>query len=147
MLRNVKVLLIALVLIVIAGSVVRLRRGNTVPDSAAGYKANVVPGYTVTNIVYDLNADKPCRRRSKSPSNVTPTSGSEVAKTVKLQTADGAPGTDCTLVAGTAPIRDVTCTYGSLALADVTALTWSQQHHRSRAVNSGEGARPVGYED
>jgi hypothetical protein len=57
MLRNFKVLLIVLVVIVIAGSAYAFAATNTVPDSAAGYKANVVHGYTVENIVYDLNPD------------------------------------------------------------------------------------------
>ena len=59
MFRNFKVLLIVLVVIVIAGSAYAFAAANTVPDSAAGYKANVVPGYTVTNIVYDLDATDP----------------------------------------------------------------------------------------
>jgi hypothetical protein len=39
-----------------------------------------------------------------------------------VQTATAGAWTDCTLVAGTAPSMNVTCTYGALALADVTAL-------------------------
>ncbi len=59
MFRNLKVLLIALVVVAAAGSAYAFAAANTVADSAAGYKANVVPGYTVSAIVYDLDATDP----------------------------------------------------------------------------------------
>ena len=49
MFRNFKVLLIVLVAIIVAGSAFAFAATNTVADSAAGYKASEVPGYTVTN--------------------------------------------------------------------------------------------------
>jgi hypothetical protein len=121
MFRNFKVLLIVFVAIVVAGSAYAFAATNTVPDSAAGYKANVVPGYTVTNIAYDLNATDPTVV-DKVTFAIAPSSGTVVAAIVKLQTATGGAWTDCTLVAGTAPSMNVTCTYGSLNLVDLTAL-------------------------
>jgi hypothetical protein len=121
MLRNFKVLLTVLVVIVVAGSAYAFAATNTVPDSAAGYKANVVPGYTVTNIVYDLDATDPTLVDAIT-FDIAPSSGTVVAAITKLQTATGGAWTDCTLVAGTAPSMSVTCTYGTLQLIDVTAL-------------------------
>lgn len=121
MFRNFKILLIVLVVIVAAGSVYAFAATNTVPDSAAGYKANVIPGYTVTNIVYDLDATDPTLVDAIT-FDVAPSSGTVVAAIVKLQTATGGAWTDCTLVAGVAPSMEVTCTYGALDLIDVTAL-------------------------
>jgi hypothetical protein len=123
MFRNFKVLLIVLVVIIVGASAYAFAAANTVPDSAAGYKANVVPGYTVTSIVYDLNATNPTLV-DKITFSVSPSSGAVVAAIVKVQTATGGSWTGCTLVAGTAPAMAVTCTYAdpTLAIADVTAL-------------------------
>jgi hypothetical protein len=123
MFRNFKVLLIVLAIIVVAGSAYAFAAANTVPDSAAGYKANVIPGYTVTSIVYDLNASNPTLV-DKITFSISPSGGTVIAAIVKLQTATGGSWKDCTLVAGTAPAMAVTCTYAdpTLALVDVTAL-------------------------
>jgi hypothetical protein len=121
MFRNFKVLLLVLATLVIAGSAYAFAAQNTIEDSAGGYKASVVPGYTVTNIVYDLDATDPTLVDAIK-FDVAPTSGSVVAALVKVQTATGGAWTNCTLVAGTAPSMAATCTYGSLALEDVTAL-------------------------
>ena len=121
MFRNFKVLLIVFVAIIVAGSAYAFAATNTVPDSAAGYKANVVPGYTVTNIVYDLDAANPTVVDAITFS-IAPSSGTVVAAIVKLQTVTAGAWTDCALVAGVAPSMDVTCTYGALNLVDVTAL-------------------------
>ena len=121
MFRNFKIMLIVLVLIVAAGSVYAFAATNTVPDSAAGYKANVIPGYTVSNIVYDLDTTDPTLVDAIT-FDVAPSSGTVIAAIAKLQTATGGAWTDCTLVAGVAPSMEVTCTYGALNLIDVTAL-------------------------
>lgn len=121
MFRNFKVLLIALVVIVVAGSAYAFAASNTIADSAAGYAAKVVPGYTVTNIVYDLDATDPTLVDAIT-FDIAPSSGTVVAAIVKLQTVTSGAWTDCSLVAGTAPSMAVTCTYGSLQLANVTAL-------------------------
>jgi len=114
-------MLIVLVLIVAAGSVYAFAATNTVPDSAAGYKANVIPGYTVSNIVYDLDTTDPTLVDAIT-FDIAPSSGTVIAAIAKLQTATGGDWEDCTLVAGVAPSMEVTCTYGALELIDVTAL-------------------------
>jgi hypothetical protein len=122
MFRNFKVLLIVLVVIAIAGSAYAFAAANTVPDSAAGYKANTVPGYTVTGIVYDLNSTDPTKVENIKFS-ISPTTGTVVAAIVKIQTA--ATGwKDCDLTAGTAPAMNVVCAYTTpfLALDSVVAL-------------------------
>jgi len=121
MLRNFKVLLFALVIFAVAGSAYAFAAQNTVEDSAAGYKASVVPGYTVTNLVYDLDSADPSIVDAITFS-ISPSSGSAAAVIVKLQTVTAGSWTNCTLVAAVSPAMDVTCTFGSLAVEDVTAL-------------------------
>ena len=121
MFRNFKVLLLVLAILVIAGSAYAFAAQNTIADSAAGYKASVVPGYTVTNIVYDLDATDPTTVDAITFA-IAPSSGSSVAALVKVQTSSGGAWTNCTLAAGVAPSMNATCTFGSLALEQVTAL-------------------------
>lgn len=121
MFRNFKALLIVFVVLVIAAGAYAFAAQNTVADSAAGYKASVVPGYTVTNIVYDLDATDPTVVDAIT-FDIAPTSGTVVAAIVKVQTAAAGSWTDCSLVAGTPPSMGVTCTYGALDLEDITAL-------------------------
>ncbi len=121
MFRNLKVLVFALAILVIAGGAYAFPATNTVPDSAAGYKANVVPGYTVSDIVYDLDESNPTLV-DEITFSISPSSGSEKALVVYVQTADGGTWTSCSLVDATLPARDVTCTYGALEVEDITAL-------------------------
>jgi hypothetical protein len=110
-----------LVVIVVAASAYAFAAQNTVDDSAAGYKANEIPGYTVENIVYDLNDANPTLIDAIT-FDVSPSSGTVVAATVKVQTVLAGTWTNCTLLAGTAPLMQATCTYGALELEDITAL-------------------------
>jgi hypothetical protein len=119
--RNLKVLLFVFAILVIAGSAYAFAASNTIAESAAGYKASVVPGYAVTNIVYDLDATDPTVI-DEITFDVAPLSGSAVASLAKLQTADGGSWTDCSLAAGAGTTMNVTCTFGSLQVDDVTAL-------------------------
>ncbi|MFM8319799.1 MAG: hypothetical protein ACKOC5_02705 [Chloroflexota bacterium] len=121
MFRNMKVLFIALLALVIAGGAYAFAAANVVPDSAGGYKANTVSGYTITNIIYDLDNADPTTLDAIT-FDVSPTSGSVKAATVKVQLANAGTWTDCTLADGTLPAVHVTCTYGSLAFDQVTAL-------------------------
>ena len=59
MFRNFKVMLIALVILAIAGSAYAFAAANTVPDTKAGDGLGVVSGYTITDVVYTLNATDP----------------------------------------------------------------------------------------
>jgi hypothetical protein len=121
MFRNFKVLLIALLAIVVAGGVYGFAAANSVPASAAGYSASVVSGYTITNIVYDLNATDPTLV-DKITFLAAPSTGTLVAALAKIQTVTAGAWTSCVLVAGTAPSMTVTCTTTGLPIADITAL-------------------------
>jgi len=121
MFRNFKVLLFALAIVIIAGGAYAFAAANTVPDSAAGYAASAVPGYTVTDIVYDLDDTDPTLVDAITFA-IAPSTGGEVAVIVKVQTATSGAWTDCTLAAGAGSSMNVTCTYGTLPLEDVTAL-------------------------
>ena len=124
MLRNFKIFLIALIAVVVAGGAYAFAATNTVPDSAAGYKANVVPGYTVTDIVYDLNATNPTLVDAIT-FDIEPSSGSVLVALVKVQTVN-TTGTwkECTLGSPTLYVTPITCTYDTptLNLIDVDAL-------------------------
>jgi hypothetical protein len=119
--RSLKVLLFILALIVLGGSAYAFAASNTIAASAAGYKASEVPGYSVTSIVYDLDATDPTTI-DKITFTISPLSGSAAAALVKLQTADGGSWTDCTLAAGAGSAMNVACTFGSLAVDELTAL-------------------------
>lgn len=57
MARTFKIMLVALVILVLAGSAYAFAAANTIEASNAGYKASTVSGYAITNIVYGLNTD------------------------------------------------------------------------------------------
>ena len=59
MLRNMKVLFVLLVAMVLAVSAYALAAANTVPTTKAGTGAGAISGYTVSNVVYNLNASDP----------------------------------------------------------------------------------------
>jgi hypothetical protein len=121
MLRNIKIMLLALSILVLSGGFFAIAAANTVPDSDVGYSSRTVPGYSNTAPVIDNSTDPLIV--DAITFSVSPNSGTVVAAIVKLQTSAGGPWTDCTLVAGVAPAMDATCTYGALLVADVTAIT------------------------
>ena len=118
MLRNFKVVLLVLVVLAIAGSAYAFAAQNTIESSAGGYKASVIPGYAVTNVVYDLDDTDPTIV-DEIAFDIAPTSGSDAAVVVKVQTATGGSWTDCDAL--TVP-GSATCTFGALQLEQVTAL-------------------------
>lgn len=61
MFRTLKVMLVALVVLAIAGGAYAFAAANTIAESNAGYKASVVSGYAVSNVVYDLNTADPTK--------------------------------------------------------------------------------------
>jgi hypothetical protein len=129
MLRNFKALLFVLVILVIAGGAYAFAAANTVPDSAAGYKANIVSGYEVASIVYDLNASDPTQV-DNIKFTVTPIDeDAPIVALVEVQTSlvvDKDGWTVCTLGAPTGKVTPVTCAYptltNALALEDITKL-------------------------
>jgi hypothetical protein len=121
MFRNIKVLLAVVVVLALAGGAFAFAAGNTVPKSAAGYTANVVSGYTVTNIVYDLNKDNPTNVDNISFTIAPSTIDDPVAKTVYLQTALSGPWTLCVVTTDTATTAKCTPAI-SPVITDVTAM-------------------------
>ena len=59
MLRNLKVLSVVMVAILLAASAYAFAAANTVPTTKAGAGAGAISGYTVSNVVYNLNAADP----------------------------------------------------------------------------------------
>ena len=121
MLRNFKVVLIALAILFIAGSVYAFAAQNTITESAAGYAASSVPSYDVTSVVYDLNDTNPASLDAIT-FNISPLSGSAKALVVQIQTQTGGTWTECSLADDVLPARVATCTVGPLDVEDVTAL-------------------------
>ena len=59
MLRNFKVLFVVIVVIILSAATYAFAAANTVPDTKAGDGTGTVSGYTVTDVVYTLNATTP----------------------------------------------------------------------------------------
>ena len=59
MLRNFKVLFVVLVATMLAVSAYAFAAANTVPTTKAGDGAGAISGYTVSNVVYNLNSSDP----------------------------------------------------------------------------------------
>jgi hypothetical protein len=120
--RNIKVLLVFVAVLALAGAAYGFAAGNSVPKNAAGYTANVVSGYSITNIVYKLNADTPTLVDNISFVVAPTTSGDPDAQTVKLQTALSGTWTTCD-ISKALTVVTATCTLpDSTAVADVTAM-------------------------
>lgn len=88
---------------------------NTVPTSYAGIGNNVVNGYTVSNLVYTLNAANP--RNVDSVSFTLTTAGSVVPSAVSVQLASAGTWYSCT--ASLTP----TCTTTGATAAGATNFT------------------------
>jgi hypothetical protein len=119
--RNIKVLLVFVAVLALAGAAYGFAAGNSVPKNAAGYTANVVSGYSITNIVYKLNAD-PTLVDNISFVVAPTTFGDPDAQTVKLQTALSGTWTTCD-ISKALTVVTATCTLPeTTAVADVTAM-------------------------
>lgn len=59
MLRNFKVLFVVLAAIVVAAAAYAFAAANTVPNTKAGAGSGTISGYTVSAVVYNLNASDP----------------------------------------------------------------------------------------
>ncbi len=59
MLRNFKVLFVVLVIAILSVSAYAFAASNTLPATKAGDGTGAVSGYTVTSVVYTLNATDP----------------------------------------------------------------------------------------
>ncbi|RPI90634.1 MAG: hypothetical protein EHM40_17895 [Chloroflexi bacterium] len=119
MLANFKV--ISFVLTLIAGSAYAFIIPNTVADSPAVYNTSLIFGYDVTGIIFDINDTDPTVVDTIT-FHIAPSSGSAKADRVEIQTETDGTWTECSLVEDVLPARVATCTFGSLAAEDVTAL-------------------------
>lgn len=95
MLRNIKVLFVVLVATMLAVSAYAFAAANTVPTTKAGDGAGTISGYTVSNVVYNLNASDP----SLLDSVDLTLDAAAVNVTIKLVAA-GSTWYDCTVVSG-----------------------------------------------
>jgi hypothetical protein len=121
MVRTFKVMLVALVVLVLAGSAFAFAAGNTVEPSAAGYTGATVSGYDIEAVIYNIDITDPTTV-DEITFDIHPTTGTVVAHTVYIQTAASGDWTLCTLAAGTAPLMKATCTTTGLVITDITAL-------------------------
>jgi hypothetical protein len=119
--RNIKVLVVLVAVLALAGAAYGFAAANTVPDSAAGYTANVVSGYTVSAIVYDLNTDNPTLVDNINFTIAPTTVDDPEAKTVYLQTDLAGTWTTCAVTTDTT--TTVVCELpAATAVEDVTAM-------------------------
>jgi hypothetical protein len=119
--RNIKVLLVLVAVLALAGAAYGFAAANSVPTTAAGYTAKVVSGYTVSNIKYNLTVDDPTTVDTITFGIAPTTVGDPAPVTVYLQTALSGPWTTCVVTTTTG--STVVCTPTlSPAVADVSAL-------------------------
>lgn len=113
MFRNLKVLSIVAVVIVLAVSSYAFAAANTVPTSQAGAGSGVVSGYTVSAVVYNLNASDPTDLDSVDFTL------SAVATQVQIKlVAAGSTWYTCTVVTG----NDWTCDTTGATVASMDEL-------------------------
>jgi hypothetical protein len=123
MFRNLKVLLIAVVVLVIAGGAYGFAASNTVQATSAGYSAQVVGGYTITGIKYNLNTDDRTQVDTIT-FDVAPTDlekGVAVALVdIQTSTVSGKDTwTSCDPATAVDLVSHVTCTFSNLGLKDI----------------------------
>ncbi len=121
MLGTLKVISFVLAINLVLGGAYTLLDQNITTSSAAVYKTQAIFGYNVTGIIFDVNDTDPAVIDSIT-FHIAPSSGSAKADHVKIQTKANGPWTECSLVDDVLPTRVATCTLGSLAAEDVTAL-------------------------
>jgi hypothetical protein len=120
MLGHVKIISLVLAVNVIAGGTFAFGQ-NAIAERAASYKANLVPGYDATGILFDLDDADPTVVDTIT-FKITPSHGSTQANYAKIQTETDGIWTECSLEDDVLPTRRVTCTFESLVSEDVTAL-------------------------
>ena len=118
--RNIRVLLIALVVLAIAGGTFAFAAANTVADPGnAGYKASTISGYDITNVVYDLKTGDPTEL-SKITFNIAPITGSSAPVTVLISTTTSQDFTTSKCVVTHPDDYLATCEFGSMVLTEWT---------------------------
>jgi hypothetical protein len=119
MFRNFKVLLIALVVIVVAGSAYAFAAANTgIPNVKAGEGVGTVSGYTISLVAYTLNNDDP----SKIDKVTFTTDAEATVVKIKLVTS-GSTWYSCTDTAEAGLSWTCTTTSPQATVATMTGLT------------------------
>ena len=124
MFKKFGILFVALMIVVLAGASFAFAAANTVAQpGGAGYKASVIGGYTVTNVVYDLNDTDPTKL-AKIIFDIAPASPNTApAVTVKISTTVSTEpnysAATC-VISGTTPVI-ATCTT-TVDVVNVVAL-------------------------
>lgn len=114
MFKNLKVLFALIAVLAIAVASYAFAAANTVPDTKAGDGTGAVSGYTVTSVVYTLNATDP-----NTLDSVSFDLGAAAATgKVKAQLVASGTWYGCTLDTGTVWI----CTTSGLLAADIDQL-------------------------
>lgn len=101
--RTFKVLLAVMIVMIFAGAAYAFAAANTVPATKAGDGSGTISGYTVTNVVYNLNTTDPSTMDSVN----FDLSAAAVTAKIKLVAA-GSTWYDCTLVSGNSWTCDTT---------------------------------------
>ncbi len=101
--RTFKVLLAVMIVMILAGAAYAFAAANTVPATKAGDGSGTISGYTVTNVVYNLNTTDPSTMDSVN----FDLSAAAVTAKIKLVAA-GSTWYDCTLVSGNSWTCDTT---------------------------------------
>lgn len=101
--RTFKVLLAVMTVMILAGAAYAFAAANTVPTTKAGDGSGAISGYTISNVVYNLNTTDP----STIDSVNFDLSAAAVTAKIKLVTA-GSTWYDCTVVTGNSWTCDTT---------------------------------------
>ena len=113
--RALKIGLIIVVTLAMAGVANALAAANTVPATSAGDGNGTISGYTITNVHYNLNASDPSTIDSVT---FTVNSAIPAGGTVKIQLVSAGTWYTCTVSGGT----NVTCTTTGASVSTATTL-------------------------
>ena len=120
MFRSTKLFIIVLVVLVFATSAFAFAASNTVPASYAGEGSSVTSGYTVTNVVYNLNAT------TASKIDSTTFTLNAAAATVKVRLVTTGSYYSCTNTSGFNWSCNTTSPQATVAAADEFRVVASQ---------------------
>lgn len=104
-LLKIRTLVVLLLMLTLASAVYGFAAQNTIAESGAGEGEEVITGYDITNIVYDLNTTNPTQLDAVSFAIAEIESVTAPAVTVKVRLVSGGSWYNCSMSGGTA-----TCT-------------------------------------
>ena len=109
--------IITVLAIAIAGGVYAYAASNTVPNTTAGAGSGTISGYTVSSVVYSLNATTPTNL-DQVAFTIAPTT----ASTVKAQLSSGGTWYTCTNTAGSVTCNTTTPQATAAAATQLTVV-------------------------